>query len=291
MQYILFDTCIWLDFLAPKPESRSLLKSILSGLNQNKLKILLSNVTVEEYSRHQDTIVGKYTDSLTSHLKNAKKIQDYLNLSERSTFLFLLEKANEKIKSDGKEAVKTLGIIESIFGHKNTIRLSSSIEILTNAAQIALDKKAPCHKNKNSVADTVIYLQFDSWVKETESIDNKDYFHFVTANHTDFSSSKDNRDPHENLIIFSKNNVYYHIDPYKALEKIELEDIPPDEFDIFESGLRMIRYASSPCISAEGHIFNDNEGRWFHSQFGGGLSWHLVCARCGALLDTGDFFD
>ena len=77
MQYILLDTCIWLDFLAPKPESRSLLKSILSGLNQNKLKILLSNVTVEEYSRHQDTIVGKYTDSLKSHLKNAKKIQDY----------------------------------------------------------------------------------------------------------------------------------------------------------------------------------------------------------------------
>lgn len=60
MQYILFDTCIWLDFLAPKPESRSLLKSILSGLNQNKLKILLSNVTVEEYSRHQDTIVKSY---------------------------------------------------------------------------------------------------------------------------------------------------------------------------------------------------------------------------------------
>lgn len=47
MQYILFDTCIWLDFLAPKPESRLLLKSILSGLKHNKLKILLSNVTIE----------------------------------------------------------------------------------------------------------------------------------------------------------------------------------------------------------------------------------------------------
>ncbi|MCC5608799.1 PIN domain-containing protein [Nostoc sp. CHAB 5834] len=289
MQYILFDTCIWLN-LAQKPESRPLLKSILSGLNQNKLKILLSNVTVEEYSRHKDTIVSKYTSSLKSNLNNAKKIQDYLDGSERSTFLLLLDKANENIKSDGKEGVNALSIIESTFDHKNTIKLSSSTEILANAAQIALEKKAPCHKGKNSVADTVIYLQFENWVKETESIENKDYFHFVTDNHTDFSS-KDNRDPHENLIIFAKNNVYYHIDPYKALEKIELEDIPPDEFDLFESRLRMIRYASSPCTSAEGHIFNDNEGRWFHSQFGGGLSWHLVCARCGALLDTGDFFD
>ncbi|MCC5615468.1 PIN domain-containing protein [Nostoc sp. CHAB 5836] len=290
MQYILFDTCIWLN-LAQKPESRPLLKSILSGLNQNKLKILLSNVTVEEYSRNKDTIVSKYTSSLKSHLNNAKKIQNYLDGSERSTFLLLLDKANENIKSDGKEGVNALRIIESTFDHRNTIRLSSSTKILANAAQIALEKKAPCHKGKNSVADTVIYLQFENLVKETESIENKDYFHFVTDNHTDFSSSKDNRDPHENLIIFSKNNVYYHIDPYKALEKIELEDIPPDEFDLFESRLRMIRYASSPCTSAEEHIFNDDKGRWFHSQFGGGLSWHLVCARCGALLDTGDFLD
>ncbi|MFN6462136.1 MAG: hypothetical protein RMZ41_009850 [Nostoc sp. DedVER02] len=52
-----------------------------------------------------------------------------------------------------------------------------------------------------------------------------------------------------------------------------------------------MRYASSLCTSAEGHIFNDNEGRWFHSQFGGSFSWHLVCKKCGALLDTGEFFD
>ncbi|MEH2417573.1 PIN domain-containing protein [Nostoc sp.] len=290
MQYVLFDTCIYLN-LAPKPESRPLLKSILSGLNQNKLKILLSSVTVEEYIRHKDTNVSKHIQSLTTHLKNAKKIQDYLDDSQRLTFLLLLDKANENIKLDGKKGVNALRIIENIFDHTNTIRLSSSAEILANAAQIALDKKAPCHRNKNSVADTVIYLQFENWVKETESIENKVYFHFVTDNHTDFSSDRDKRDPHKDLIIFDKNNVSYHTDPYEALEKIEIEDIPPDEFDLFESRLRMIRYDSSPCTSAEGHIFNDSEGRWFHSRFGGGLSWHLVCARCGALLDTGDFFD
>ncbi len=289
MQYILFDTCIWLN-LAPKPESRPLLKSILSGLNQNKLKILLSSVTVEEYSRHKDINVTKHTKSLISNLNNAKKIQDYLDPLARSTFLLLLDKANENINSDGKEGVNALVIIEKIFAHRNTIKLSISTEILANAAQIALDKKAPCHRNKNSVADTVIYLQFESWVQETKSIENKDYFYFVTDNYTDFSS-KDEREPHQDLIIFARKNVFYHRHPYEALEKIGLEDIPPDEFDLFESRLRMIRYASSPCTSAEEHIFNDNEGRWFHSQFGGGLSWHLVCARCGALLDTGDFFD
>ncbi|MBW4561022.1 MAG: hypothetical protein KME32_07645 [Mojavia pulchra JT2-VF2] len=152
MQYILFNICIWLN-LAPKLESRSLLKSILSGLKQNKLKILLSSVTVEEYSRHKDTNINKYTKSLTTHLNNAKKIQDYLHGSERSTFLLLLDKANENFKLDGKEGVNALGIIENIFDHKNTIRLSSSAEILANAAQIALGKKAPCHRNKNSVAD------------------------------------------------------------------------------------------------------------------------------------------
>ncbi|MEH2423181.1 MAG: PIN domain-containing protein [Nostoc sp.] len=109
MQYVLFDTCIYLN-LAPKPESRPLLKSILSGLNQNKLKILLSSVTVEEYIRQKDTNVSKHIQSLTTHLKNAKKIQDYLDDSQRSTFLLLLDKANENIKLDGKEGVNALGI-------------------------------------------------------------------------------------------------------------------------------------------------------------------------------------
>ena len=290
MQYLLFDTCIWLT-LAAKPESRPLLKSILSGLNQNKLKILLSDVTVEEYTRHKDSIVGKDTSPLKTHIKNAKKIQDYLDISERSAFLALLNKANDNIDSSAKKGVNALGIIESIFDNINTTKLPSSAEILINASQIAIKKQAPCHKDKNSVADTVIYLQFEKWVKEIEAIKNKVEFHFVTENIKDFSSNKDERNPHEDLIIFNKDSVYYHIDPYKALERIELKDIPPDEFDLFESRLRMNRDASSPCTSVEGHVFSDNEGRWSHSQFGGGLSWHLVCARCGALLDTGDFFD
>jgi hypothetical protein len=290
MKYLLFDTCIWLT-LAAKPESRPLLKSLLSGLNQNKLKLLLSDVTVEEYTRHKNTIVGKETKSLITHLKSAKTIQDYLDNSEYSAFSVFLNKANDNIESSVKEGVNALGIIESIFAHVNTIKLSTSTEILANAAQIALKRQAPCHKDKNSVPDTVIYLQFEKLVQETEAIGSKVEFHFITENTKDFSSNKDNRNPHEDLIIFNKDNVYYHIDPYGALERIELKDIPLDEFDLFESRLRMKRYASSPCISAERHVFNDNEGRWSHSQYGGGLSWHLVCARCGALLDTRDFFD
>lgn len=289
MQCLLFDTCIWLT-LATKPESRSLLEGILSNLNRSRLRILLSDVTCEEYNRHKKNIVEKYTNSLKTHLKNAKKIQDYLDISERQTFLFLLDKANNNIDLSVEHGINALGIIDSIFNHKNTIRLSSSDSILKSAAQIALKKQAPCHKDKNSVADTVIYLQFENWVKESES-ENGSFFHFVTENIKDFSSSKDNRDPHEDLNIFRRESVYYHIDPYKALEQLELENIPLDEFDLFQIHPMRDRYAFLPCISGEGHIFNDNQGRWSHSQFGGGLSWHLVCGKCGALLDTGEFFD
>ena len=290
MQYLLFDTCIWLN-LATKPESRLLLKSILTGLKENKLKLLLSDVTIKEYEKNKNSIIGKYTDSLNNHLKNAKKIQDYLAPSEQKAFLLLLKKAEDKICLSAKQGTNALDVIEKIFRDSNTHKLICSDEIWKCAAQLALDKKAPFHRNKNSIADALIYLQFKDCVEKVKKIDSRIEFYFVTDNFKDFSSSLDHREPHEDFVIFHTDNVNYYIDPYKALERLDFNNIPPDEFDLFEIGLRMLRYASSPCISEEGHSFNEKEGRWFHSQFGGGLSWHLMCRKCGALQDTGDFFD
>lgn len=290
MKYLLLDTCIWLK-LAKKLQSRPLLKSILANLNQDKLKILLSDVTIEEYNRNKSDIISKYTQSLKNLLKNAKEIQDYLDDSEYFTFQCLLNKANDNIEKSAKEGINALSIVESIFGHRNTIQLLNSDKILIDAAQIALEKQAPCHREKNSVADTIIYLQFESFIKKAKLIEDNIFFCFVTENFQDFSSRKDNRIPHEDLSIFGEENVDYYIDFKKALEKLELEDIPPDEFDLFQSRLQMDRYDSLPCISKDGHLFNDNEGCWSLSPFAVGPSWHLICTRCGALKDTGDFFE
>ena len=39
------------------------------------------------------------------------------------------------------------------------------------------------------------------------------------------------------------------------------------------------------------HLFENTQGFWKYSQLGGGLSWHLRCANCGQLRDTGEFYE
>lgn len=289
MLYILFDTCIWLT-LATKAESRPLLKKILVGLNENKFKLLLSDITIDEYERNKSRNISQYTKSFKSLIKNAKILYEDLDTSERETFLLLLNKANKNHETSAKQSINVLGIIERIFNHSHTINLYCSNEILIRAAKIALAKKAPCHRDKNSVADTVIYIQFEEWVKKHIMLDDEVEFHFVTENFKDFSSSQDNRKPHEDLVIFNNDKVFYHINTETATERINFTNIIPDEFDLFESLLRLPRYSSSLCTSIDGHNFDKNQGRWSPSEFGG-LSWHLICTRCGALENTGDFYD
>lgn len=82
----------------------------------------------------------------------------------------------------------------------------------------ALDKRAPFHRSKNSVADSILIELFYDFMKDKNGV-----FHFVTENYTDFSSLTDRRNPHPDFGEIFSDNVHYHLDIAEAINSIEPE--------------------------------------------------------------------
>lgn len=91
----------------------------------------------------------------------------------------------------------TINRVERLIESAEKISISERSKIA--AIQRGLDKKAPFHISKNSVADAVIIEQFYEF---SLGVNTADSCFFITHNHNDFSA-KDHRKPHTDFEIFS----------------------------------------------------------------------------------------
>lgn len=76
-----------------------------------------------------------------------------------------------------------------------------------------------------------------------------------------------------------------------SVDKLEFIDFIPDYF-IVEKLKQLMDL--QPVILKENtcsHEFDSERGYWKNSRYGGGLSWHYRCKKCGIEYDTGDFYD
>lgn len=82
----------------------------------------------------------------------------------------------------------------------------------------------------------------------------------------------------------------------KSIENVFFIDFFPDHF-LFEELKQKIevkkQVASQEylCIDGQPHDFDMQHGFYRPSMYGGGLSWHYRCSKCGRLYDTGEYFD
>lgn len=75
------------------------------------------------------------------------------------------------------------------------------------------------------------------------------------------------------------------------VEPLSFIDFIPDFFIIEEIQEQL---ANKPIIDERlqcQHDFDTEGGYWKNSRFGGGLSWHYRCRKCGLEYDTGDYYD
>src|SRR5690606_8762720 len=91
------------------------------------------------------------------------------------------------------------------------------------AAERAIAKKAPFHKQKNSVADAVLIEAFQEY--RLEHADEYNSFRFVTHNVNDFSA-KDHRLPHEDFAeIFDVQPIFYNATSLDVEDLLDLEEL------------------------------------------------------------------
>jgi hypothetical protein len=108
--------------------------------------------------------------------------------------------------------------IEVMLNAATPIETSDAVKV--RAADRALNRKAPCHLNKNSMADAVLIETYFASVRGGKV---RDRFAFVTHNHTDFSLVAGNRKaPHADIASgFSKIKSLYFITLGECLRRID----------------------------------------------------------------------
>jgi chaperonin cofactor prefoldin len=160
--YLILDTNWWM-FLALS-DHKPVLNELKSKIEDGSIILLVPSVVLKEWKKHKKGVLKKIEESITDNLKtiknNAKKDAE----AQYTAVCNFIEKRSKKIKVSSK--------------------------VIHKAVNFALRKKAPFHRNKNSIADALIIFSTIEFLKKENNL-GKDNAIFVSYNHTDFSETTD----------------------------------------------------------------------------------------------------
>lgn len=226
MHLLMLDTCVWLE-LSSKKSDLPILAAIEYLAGQGVIRLLLPDIVREEYECNKDRVANQTRQRLSQECKVVKEIIESFGGENKHQAIDIINDVNHRLPILSEANYMTIDRVEALFADAINVVASDAAKV--KAANRAISKFAPFHKNKNSVADAVLVEIFD----EFRQLNLTDYesFRFITINHTDFSDS-DHRKPHPDLAsIFDQVSTLFFITPSAALA--DLAD--PEEVE-FETG-------------------------------------------------------
>lgn len=151
---ILVDTCVWLD-LAKDHQQAVLLDVLEERLASGEVELILPRIVVDEFVRNKARVVDEARRSQSSALRRAKALVDQLGEGRgRRQAIAHLEELDFRLPTLGEAAVTAVGRIEAIFSRSQVIENDDTLLVL--AARRGVLKRAPFHRNHNSVSDAVL---------------------------------------------------------------------------------------------------------------------------------------
>ncbi len=217
---MLIDTCVWLD-LAKDPRQAPVLGVVEEMVKLGMVTLIVPRVVLDEFRRNRERIAKESAKSLSAHFRLVKDAVGKIGGDKRKMRVVLshLDDVDHKIPIIGGAAVDTLNRIEKLFTASSIIELSEAVKL--RAAQRALERKAPFHHDKNSMADAIIIETYADCIRDRTSSGVR--YAFVTHNKSDFSIENGNQKiPHPDFAsLFSRIKSLYLINLPEALRRIE----------------------------------------------------------------------
>jgi hypothetical protein len=214
---ILIDTCVWLDLA--KDYQRQAVLGVLEGLvRQKDVSIILPRTVLNEFARNKARVAEEGSRSLSSVLKRAKEaVQRLGDAKKKNMVLQQLNDVDYKLPSLGEAAMESIGRIEKLFSSATVVETSDDVKL--RAAQRAIDRRAPFHRQRNGIDDAILIETYADLVKGRKPGDR---FAFVTHNTKDFSQPNANdKLPHPDMAgCFSKITSRYYINLAEALRHV-----------------------------------------------------------------------
>lgn len=218
---LLIDTCVWLD-VAKDYQQQAILAALEELIRQGDIALILPRTVVDEFARNKVRVIEDSSRSLSSTLKRAKEaVEKFGDPRKKNTVLSQLNDVDYRLPTLGSAAVDTVSRIEKLFVGTAVVELSDSVKL--RAAQRAIDKRAPFHRQRNGIDDAVLIEVYLDAVTAKAAPGSR--FAFVTHNIKDFSHpNANNKLPHPDIAAcFSRVRSLYFITLGEALRRVRSE--------------------------------------------------------------------
>jgi hypothetical protein len=235
---MLVDTCVWLDMAKTPSQSKNI--DILSTLRAEELiDIIVPQIVLDEFLRNRDRVIAEYAKSITTTLSRAKDIVAQQRKGRRSKVLDrLFDQANSQIRPPKDVAEDAANQIEALLQAGDIVDVTDEMKV--RASERAMQKKAPFHRDRNSINDALIIEAYAAYIKQKGK--TRDRFAFVTHNHRDFSEPNGNQKlPHPDFArFFSARKSKYCISIGDALGNMHLKGPAAWMFENYEPPIRSV---------------------------------------------------
>nr|WP_280173994.1 PIN domain-containing protein [Rhizobium sullae] len=192
---LLIDTSVWLD-LTKDPRHLPLLDALFAMTKAGDVELILPQMILDEFARNRERVIASSRASLSSHFKRVKDaIAQFAPEDERNEVLKQLNEIDHRIATGGEAVNEAVGLIEKLFTTTEPIPISESVK--ARAADRAIAKVAPFHRQMNGIGDAII---IETYIDAFAEREGDDVLAFVTHNIHDFSQKgADTRLPHPDL--------------------------------------------------------------------------------------------
>lgn len=229
MFHLLLDTCVWFD-LAKDPSQQPLLDTLEELVRANEVLVVVPQTVVDEFARNRARIITDANRGLSTVIKRAKAAVDkFGDPKEKRRVLNHLNDLDHKLPHMGDTARKSVSRIEALFSGVAAIQTTD--DVLARAAKRAVDRRAPFHREKNSINDAILIEVYADYVRANGA--RGDRFAFVTHNTRDFSLPLgSDRIPHPDFApLFSRVKSLYAITLSDILKRIAPDLLRDVEFE------------------------------------------------------------
>tara|TARA_R110001606_G_C15397001_1_gene652344 strand:+ start:4152 stop:5039 length:888 start_codon:yes stop_codon:yes gene_type:complete len=192
---LLIDTCVWLD-LTKDPRHLPLLDALAAMSEADEIVLVVPQIVVDEFARNRDRVMAASRASLSSHFKRVREaIMQFAPEDGREATIRQLNEVDHRVATGGEAVNEAVDLIEKLFAETQPVPISDSIKL--RAADRAIAKVAPFHRQMNGMGDAVI---IETYIDALAGRHGDDVFAFVTHNIHDFSrQGADTRLPHPDL--------------------------------------------------------------------------------------------
>jgi hypothetical protein len=219
------DTCVWLD-LAKDINGQKLIVAVRVLGHEGRVSLLVPQIVIDEFDRNHDRVAADMTRSMSAHFRRVRvAIEQHGQGDGRQVALNELDNLTHRVPLINQMATRNFNDVRDLLNNGRV--LSPSAHEQERVVQRALDKRAPFHRAKNSVADALLIEMYGSAAR-APATDPADQYCFVSANTKDFSAvDGDDRLPHPDLAdLFAGQRSHYFTSLSAALGAQF-----PDEFD------------------------------------------------------------